>query len=111
VINDIDAMLLTVKRGETIHHMLTVGGRTGRPAAASVLFVCPKCATKFGEETFAEVQSGYERFIEFALKKVRAFNADAKLRTCPKCGAVHPTIYGFHEKADTPAESAARANG
>jgi hypothetical protein len=111
VVNDVDAMLLTVKRGDVIHHMLTVGGRTDKPAEASVLFVCPKCAAKFGEAKFSEVKKGYERFIEFALGKVRAFNADATLRTCPKCGAVHPPIYGFHEAADTPAEAAARAQG
>jgi hypothetical protein len=111
VVNDVDATLLTVKRGEVIHHMLTVGGRTDKPAEASVLFVCPKCATRFGEAKFAEVQSGYERFIDFALAKTRAFNADAKARTCPKCGAVHPPIYGFHEHDDTPAERAARDAG
>ncbi len=111
VVNDVDVMLLTVKRGETIHHMLTVGGRTGKPAEASVLFVCPKCAARFGEAKFAEVQSGYERFIEFALGKVRAFNADEKQRSCPKCGTVHPPVYGFHEKDDSPAERAARIEG
>ena len=111
VVNDVDATLLTVKRGEVIHHMLTVGGRTDKPAVASLLFVCPKCAAKFGEAKYAEVQSGYERFIEFALAKVRAFNADAKLRACPRCGATHPPIYGFHQDADTPSERAARDAG
>ena len=42
------------------------------------------------------------------MKRVRAFNADAQLRICPNCGAVHPPIYGFHAEADTPEERAAR---
>jgi hypothetical protein len=111
VVNDVDAMLLTTRRGEVTHHMLVVGGRTGKPAEAVCLHVCPKCAARFGEARFAEVQSGYERFLEFALKRVRAFNADTKLRTCPRCSAVHPPIYGFHEDADTPDERAARIAG
>lgn len=111
VANDVDAMLLTVPRGPVTHSMLVVGGRTGRPADASCLHVCPKCAARYGEVRFSEVQSGYERFLTFALTRVRAFNANERLRTCPNCGAVHPLIYGFHEEADTPEERAAREAG
>jgi hypothetical protein len=111
VVNDVDAMLLTVPRGPLTHLMLVVGGRTGKPAEASCLSVCPKCAARFGEAKFTEVQSGYERFLDFALSRVRAFNADERLRACPRCGAVHPPIYGFHEAADTPEERAAREAG
>jgi hypothetical protein len=111
VVNDVDAMLLTVKRGAIIHHMLAVGGRTDKPAEASVLFVCPKCAARFGEATFDKVRAGYDRFIDFALTRVRAFNADAELRTCPRCSAVHPPIYGFHAQQDWPEEQVARNAG
>ena len=111
MVNDVDAMLLTVPREAMTHVMLVVGGRTGKPAEASALHVCPKCAARFGEARFAELQSGYERFLDFALTRVRAFNANSKLRTCPNCGAVHPPIYGFHEDSDTPEERAAREAG
>lgn len=111
VVNDVDAMLLTVPRGRVTYSMLVVGGRTGKPAEASCLHVCPKCAARYGEARFSEVQSGYERFLDFALTRVRAFNADERLRTCPTCGAVHPPIYGFHAEADRPAERAAREAG
>lgn len=111
VVNDVDAMLLTVPHGPITHLMLVVGGRTGKPAEASCLHVCPKCAARYGEAKFSEVQSGYERFLDFALMRVRAFNADERLRTCPKCRAVHPPVYGFHEEADTPEERAARETG
>ncbi|MGH7034617.1 MAG: hypothetical protein ACREFL_12875 [Stellaceae bacterium] len=109
--NDVDAMLLTVPRGPVTHLMLVVGGRTGKPAEASALHVCPRCAARFGEAKFSEVQSGYERFLGFALSRVRAFNADERLRACPRCGAVHPPTYGFHHEADTPQERAAREAG
>jgi len=111
IVNDVDAMLLTVPREPITHLMLVVGGRTGKPAEASCLHVCPRCAARFGAARFAEVQRGYDRFLDFALQRVRAFNPDPQLRTCPKCGAVHPPIYGFHEDADTPEERAARAAG
>jgi predicted RNA-binding Zn-ribbon protein involved in translation (DUF1610 family) len=104
-------LLLSAKRDETDYYMLVVGGRTDGLREATSLFVCPKCAARFGEARFAGLQSGYERFIDSALKRVRDFNADAALRTCPKCGAVHPPIYGFHEEADTQEERAARAAG
>ncbi len=111
IVNDVDALLLSAKRGETDYYMLVVGGRTDGLREATSLLVCPKCAARFGEARFGELQSGYERFIDSALKRVRAFNADATLRACPNCGAVHPPIYGFHEEADTQEERAARAAG
>jgi hypothetical protein len=111
IVNDVDALLLSAKRDETDYYMLVVGGRTDGLREATSLFVCPKCAARFGEETFVGLQSGYERFMDSALKRVRAFNTDAAQRTCPKCNAVHPPIYGFHAEADTPEERAARAAG
>ena len=111
VVNDVDAMLLTAKRGDTTYHMLVVGGRSDGFAEASCLFVCPKCAARFGEEKGPAMGTGYQPFIDFALKRVRAFNADATLRTCPACGHVHPPIYGFHADADTADERAARDAG
>jgi hypothetical protein len=111
VVNDVDAMLLTVPRGPVTHLMYIIGGRTGRPAQANCLHVCPRCAARFGEATFSGVQSGYERFLDFALERVRAFNGDEHARTCSDCCALHPLIYGFHESADTPEERVARLAG
>jgi hypothetical protein len=111
VVNDVDAMLLTARRGGDTYYMLTVGGRSDGASEAACLFVCPKCAARFGEAKFAELRSGYDRFMDFALQRVRAFNADAAQRTCPKCGAVHPPIYGFRFQDDTPDERRAREAG
>jgi hypothetical protein len=110
VVNDVDAMLLTAQRGETTFHMLVVGGLTEGLREASCLFVCPKCAARFGEEKF-EMRGDYESFIAFALKRVRGFNADAAQRSCPRCRHVHPAIYGFHAESDLPDERAARDAG
>ena len=111
VVNDVDALLLTAQRDGTTYHMLVVGGLTDGFAEASCLFVCPKCAARFGEEKGPAMGTGYQPFIDFTLKRVRAFNTDEALRKCPRCGHVHPPIYGFDEAADTPGERAARDAG
>jgi hypothetical protein len=103
-------LLLSAKRDETTYYMLVVGGLTDGLREATCLFVCPKCAARFGEEEFA-FRGDYEGFISFALTRVRAFNADPALRACTNCGHVHPAIYGFHVEADTPDERAARDLG
>jgi predicted RNA-binding Zn-ribbon protein involved in translation (DUF1610 family) len=107
VVNDADALLLSAKRGETDYYMLVVGGRSDGLRQATCLFVCPKCAAQFGEAGF-EIRGNYGDFIAFASKRVRAFNAEASHRTCPRCGHVHPPTYGFHAEADTAEERAAR---
>jgi hypothetical protein len=110
-VNDVDAMWLTAPRGGTTYYMLTVGGLTEGPLEATCLFVCPSCAARFGETRCDGLRGRYTTFIAFALARVRKFNADAAMRTCPRCGAVHPPIYGFHAASDTPDERAARAAG
>lgn len=110
IVNDVDAMLLSAKRGETDYHMLVVGGLTEGLREAACLFVCPECAARFGEARFA-MRGNYEDFIAFAQQRVRAFNADAAQRTCPKCRHIHPPTYGFHAEDDTPEERAAREAG
>jgi hypothetical protein len=54
---------------------------------------------------------GLRRLARGALRRVRAFNADTELRTCPKCGGVHPPIYGFYADVDDAIEHAAREAG
>lgn len=105
--NDTDALLLCAKRDETDYYMLVVGGPSDGLRQASCLFVCPKCAARFGEANF-ELRGNYEEFIAFASRRVRAFNAEVALRTCPECGHVHPPTYGFHAEADTAEERGAR---
>jgi hypothetical protein len=107
VINDVDALLVSATRDETDYYMLVVGGLTDGLREATCLFVCPRCAARFGEASFA-LRGKYEDFIAFAGKRVRAFNADGSQRTCPKCGHLHPLTYGFHAEDDTAEERAAR---
>ena len=109
--HDVDAVWLEAPGAGATSYTLMVGGTSGKAAETASLFVCPKCAAPFGRETVDTARQGYAHFIEVAAGRVRAFNADPKLRTCPKCGAVHPPIYGFYANTDTAEERAARQAG
>jgi hypothetical protein len=108
---DVDVMWLEAPSPGGSAYTLAAGGTVGLPAKTTSLFVCPKCAAQFGRETVPTGRQGFSSFLETALKRVRAFNADEKLRTCPKCGGVHPLSYGFYADADNDAERAARTAG
>lgn len=111
ITHDVDAVWLeTVKDGAS-YYALMVGGTTGKPGNTGFLFACPKCAASFGQEGFDTAHKGYDQFLAYARERVRAFNADAKLRTCPKCHAVHPVTYAFYADADTADERTARLAG
>nr|ART40448.1 K791 [uncultured bacterium] len=111
ITHDVDAVWLeTVKDGAS-YYALMVGGTSGKPAKTDSSFVCPKCAASFGRETFDTARQGYEQFLTHARERVRAFNGDAALRTCPKCKAVHPPTYAFYAEADTADERTARLAG
>jgi hypothetical protein len=87
---------------------LMVGGAKGKPGEAQCLWICPKCGAPFERASFTIPHQRLERFLDFAQERVRAFNADAGLRTCPGCGAVHPPSYGFYAERDGDDERAAR---
>ncbi len=109
---DVDVMWLEAPvPGGGLAYTLAAGGTVGLPAHTTSLFVCPKCAGQFGRETVPTGRQSFSSFLDATLKRVRAFNASEKLRTCPKCGGVHPPTYGFYAEADTDAERAARTAG
>jgi len=108
IVNDCDTLWFETTRGDTTYYTLITGGVSDRPSTSSCLWVCPKCAARFAEQSL-RAPGQYDRFLHFALERVRAFNADQALRTCPRCAAVHPPVYGFYESSDTPEERAARA--
>jgi hypothetical protein len=87
---------------------LVVGGTKGKPAEAACLWICPKCGAPFARASFAIPRQRLERFLAFAQERVRIFNADERVRTCPSCAAVHPPSYGYYTEDDGEAEQAAR---
>ena len=109
--HDVDAIWLEAPAEGSSHYTLMVGGTTGTPSNTASLFVCPKCAAQFGRESALITHQRYSVFLNSTLHRVRAFNADTELRTCPKCGGVHPPTYGFYANDDTAQERSAREVG
>jgi rubredoxin len=105
---DVDTVWIDAAGVGGQHYALIVGGTQGKPGEAACLWVCPKCAALFARETFAVPRQRFERFLDFAEARVRAFNADPQRRACPSCGAVHPPSYGFNAKLDSDEERQAR---
>jgi hypothetical protein len=111
IAHDVDAVWIEADGRDATNYTLMVGGSTGKPADTTCLWVCPKCAASFGAERINTAREGYGHFLDAALKRVRAFNADPALRACPKCRNVHPPTYGFYAGEDTAAERSARDAG
>jgi hypothetical protein len=108
IVVDVDTVWIDAPGADGHHHALIVGGTLGKPGEALCLWVCPKCAAQFSSTPFSVPRQRFERYLEFADGRVRAFNADARLRTCPQCGAVHPPSYGFDAALDGAEEKRAR---
>jgi len=105
---DVDTVWIDALSDGGHHYALIVGGTLGKPGQAACLWVCPKCAAPIARAEFAVPRQRFERFLDFAQERVRAFNADPRLRTCERCGTVHPPSYGFDPALDTDNESKAR---
>lgn len=110
-IADCDAVWLETAHQDSLYYSILLGGVTGRPSRNECLWVCPKCGALMARSAFDTARHGFEAFLPFALERVRTFNADIALRTCPACGAVHPPSYGFDADRDEPIERAARDRG
>jgi hypothetical protein len=74
-----------------------------------VFWLCESCGTELAPWVFDVRRYGALAFWTKLIEPVRAFNAGAQQRTCPKCGTLHPTAYGFAAEDDTEEERLARA--
>lgn len=77
--------------------------------ADRLFWLCGSCGTELAPWAFDVGRYGALAFWTKLIEPVRAFNASAEARTCPKCGTVHATAYGFAAEDDTDAERLARA--
>ena len=73
-----------------------------------LFWYCQACGTELAPWTYDVRRYGALSFWNKLLEPVRAFNADVKQRTCPKCATVHPAAYGFAAEDDTEEERLAR---
>jgi hypothetical protein len=88
-------------------YMLLTGTSYGTYTEDRVFWACPQCARELSAVTIPK-SAGLNGLLTQTAKAVRAFNADAVLRTCPGCGAVHPAAYATQPADDDPVEAAGR---
>ena len=74
-----------------------------------LMWYCAACGAELVPWVHDVGRYGALAFWKQLLEPVRAFNTDVERRTCPACGAVHPTAYGFDAEEDTADERLARA--
>lgn len=109
-VSDADVLYLRISHEDVFYYVLLVGGTTAPHDEDTVLWICPKCASRLSVETFPTRKKGWDAFWDAEIETVRRFNDDRGLRLCAKCGHVHPPVaYGFFPEADREDESAARA--
>ncbi len=93
-----------------VYYLMLVGGLNGADVAEETVWFCPGCGAELVRHRQAR-GGDPESYWRTQLDRVRAFNADARARTCRSCGTVHPTVYGFDPASDTAAEASARRAG
>lgn len=107
-VSDADTLFFRSEQGEDVRYALVVSVGADTYRTEQIAWSCPKCETELAQYSFESKRFGLPAFWQFALERVREFNADDKLRTCKACGAVHPHAYGFQANADRDEEAAAR---
>jgi hypothetical protein len=105
---DADMVYFRTRQEGQVYYLLVAGGRPGNYTHDTLLWVCPKCAARFNRHEFETGKVAWKRFWDAELDRVRAFNDDAALRTCPDCAHLHPPGYGFYPSSDNAAEAEAR---
>jgi hypothetical protein len=108
---DCDAVWLESSMGDGRYFSILLGGVAGTPGRNECMWICRKCRAPLARHAYDTRALGFAGFLPFALERVRAFNADERMRTCGGCGAVHPRAYGFYAEDDNDDERAARAAG
>jgi hypothetical protein len=107
---DCDAVWLESRRDGGRYYAILLGGVAGTPGRNECMWICRKCRAPLVRHAYDTRTRGFAGFLPFALERVRAFNADERMRAC-NCGAVHPRAYGFYAEDDNDDERAARAAG
>jgi hypothetical protein len=108
---DADAIWVEGEAQDKRFYGLVLGGVAEAFTVNEVLWVCRHCRHELVRFAYDTRRLGFNGFSDFALAKVRQFNADDSLRTCAKCGKVHPMAYGYLASDDNDQESLARAHG
>jgi hypothetical protein len=87
---DVDSIWIETPSSGGQYCMLIIGGSTGKPDAANVGWVCPKCGSSLAFKAFQKPLRDFTTFLSGADKWVDEFNTKSEMRTCQECKTVHP---------------------
>ena len=107
-VNDEQEMTLNLRLSETLAVTVLVEGfpKTGRHDRFA--WFCLECLEPLFMREVETGRVGMPGFYAVEDEAFQTFNADEKLRTCKRCGTVHPLAYSIFQWNDTPEERAAR---
>ena len=89
---DADAMWVDTPGPAGRYAFLAIGGLVGKPSHGVVDWTCPSCGSQVNPHSFDIPPLGFNTFLKKAQGVVSEFNANAQLRTCSHCNAVHPVM-------------------
>lgn len=105
-----DALYIASNYDDGVVYMMVISTAPSSYQTDTLRWTCLACGNELHAVEIPTRRVRLQGLLDRALGAVRAFNADTALRTCSKCGAVHPPAYGFDPLDDNEEEGAARAN-
>jgi len=107
-VNDEQEMTLNLRLSETRLVTVLVEGFPKRGRHDRFAWYCLECLNPLYMREVETGRVGLPGFYAVEDEAFKSFNGDAKLRTCTKCGTVHPLAYSIFQWNDTEEEKAAR---
>jgi len=98
--SDSDIIWFRVVRDGFIHEAMVLGGCPSVYEQDSISWICPSCATEFGNVSIQTGRKSLSRFWAEESVVLSAFNASESKRTCPNCSRLHPLAYEFKRPGD-----------
>ena len=107
-INDEQEMTLNLRLSEHRAVTVLVEGFPKRGRHDRFAWYCLECLNPLYMREVETGRVGLPGFYAVEDEAFKTFNGDEKLRTCSKCGTVHPLAYSIFQWNNSEAEKAAR---
>jgi hypothetical protein len=108
-INDEQELAMNLKLGDQRRVTVLVEGFPKRGRRDRFAWFCTHCVNPLYMREVETGRVGLPGFYAVEEDAFKVFNEDLRLRTCQRCGTVHPVAYSIFAWNDTPEQKAARA--
>jgi hypothetical protein len=90
-----DIIWFRARRHGMVYYTMVLGGCPPAYLADTILWICPKCATRLSPHSVAREAKKKGKFWAEEVEVVNRFNASTAQRICPSCHHEHPPAYSF----------------